>query len=65
MNVIGFILTTLVILSMTLGIWFTGLVVFVCVNGPTTWNMTLLLLWGVASVVLTFLLMLAVVKWGV
>jgi hypothetical protein len=65
MKVIGFILSLLVLATITLGIWWTGLAVFVTLHGPTQWDMALLLLWGGASVALAFLLMIAVVKWGV
>ena len=59
MKVIGFILSMLVLATITLGIWWTGLAVFVTLHGPTKWDMALLLLWGGASMALAFMLMMS------
>lgn len=64
MKAIEFILSLLVFATMTMGIWWTGLAIFVAVSGATKWDMALLLLWGGASMTLAFMLM-AVIKWGV
>ena len=65
MKVIGFILSMLILASITTGIWWTGVALFVCFNGPTEWNRSLLMLWGGASIALAYLLMLATARWGV
>lgn len=63
-NIVGKILSGLVIITMSLGIFCTGLFVYVSLFHPLVLNVAGMLIWAAISIALTFLLMVAVIKWG-